>query len=392
MTSPKKRNVDHFEKAAHALRQYRGDKGATLSQAIAHFEAADQPARAEKRRIGRNILTELQKDEDLDKELLHRLLDCYTASDSDHPFMKNAHLFDGLRHAASLRTSLVLRTRRRVLTGATRTPEWLLQSKQSAYRFADIMGIRHPTKFPETYDASTVPFKTGTVLKPPSESASRGVYLIKSEDQITDVFRYRQISGFAALRDALAQDVAEGLVPHNQWQVEELITDSRNEGGASHDWKFYAFYGKIFRLGQIRRFPEPGENWMDGNLKSLGLVRPGVTLFDDPERAQRAPEYMKLARRISLAVPAPFLRIDLLSSETGPVVGEFTPRPGVIHMFNKDLDRGMGDYILEAQARLEQDFLNGKQFRKWKRFSGQDSPRPSVMQRVAKKVARKFFA
>jgi len=48
--------------------------------------------------------------------------------------------------------------------------------------------------------------------------------------------------------------------------------------------------------------------------------------------------------------------------------GEFTPKPGKYEQFNDDIDQCLGDYFLEAEARLVEDLLDSKPFDHFKSF------------------------
>jgi hypothetical protein len=78
---------------------------------------------------------------------------------------------------------------------------------------------------------------------------------------------------------------------------------------------------------------------------------------------------IEFASDISLKIPAPFIRIDFLRSENGLIFGEFTPKPGNYDDFDEKTDKWLGDYFIEAQGRLSDDLLNGKDFLEFKQFT-----------------------
>jgi hypothetical protein len=78
---------------------------------------------------------------------------------------------------------------------------------------------------------------------------------------------------------------------------------------------------------------------------------------------------LDLASDISLKIPAPFIRIDFLRSDNGLVFGEFTPKPGNYDDFDEKTDKWLGDYFLEAQGRLNNDLLYGKDFSAFQQFA-----------------------
>jgi hypothetical protein len=61
---------------------------------------------------------------------------------------------------------------------------------------------------------------------------------------------------------------------------------------------------------------------------------------------------VELAERLSAIIGRPFLRIDLFESERGPVLGEFTPRPGPPEVFVPEIDEELGRLWEQAEQRL----------------------------------------
>ena len=76
--------------------------------------------------------------------------------------------------------------------------------------------------------------------------------------------------------------------------------------------------------------------------------------------------------RLSEAVPLPFVRVDLLETDRGPVVGELTPYPGWAHRIGTELDRELGErYEASERVMLRAAF-------DWRRLLGDDRLRPFV--------------
>jgi hypothetical protein len=48
------------------------------------------------------------------------------------------------------------------------------------------------------------------------------------------------------------------------------------------------------------------------------------------------------------------------------VFGEFAPKPGNYDEFDDETDQWLGDYYLQAEGRLTNDLINGKEFRHYK--------------------------
>lgn len=278
---------------------------------------------------------------------------------------------DRARHAASFRASMTMRTRRMRTTGRGSCPEWMLWSKPEGARFARMMGL-HVAGQQAPCPAAGLTLAPGMAIKPESGSESVGVYLIFSEDKIGDVHNNRFFSGYDTLRDRMAEDLATGRVHKDLWIAEELMADSRDETGVACDWKFYSFYGDIRLIGRMKRFPQMHQAWFDteGRIVPLGFALEN----NETEEAPALPEgLLDLVRRISLEIPAPFIRIDLLETDKGFALGEFTARPRYWHDFARGLDLEFGDAFIQAQARLEADMMNGKPFATWRAFA-KDSP------------------
>jgi hypothetical protein len=78
------------------------------------------------------------------------------------------------------------------------------------------------------------------------------------------------------------------------------------------------------------------------------------------------PNLLEEARRISLEIPFPYMRIDFLRDGDGFAFCEFTPHPGSVTRYRR-LDGELGDMFLKAEARIVMDLLGGKGFETFKR-------------------------
>jgi hypothetical protein len=328
-----------------------------------------------KKRRGRQLFNALRSGTNEDHpELFDKLMAAYTIGDTDHPFMKFAKKYDKLAHASSLKACLVMRTRRRLLSGDKSCPEWLLQHKKFGYQFADIAGLRRPATSGAPVHYSKVDIKPGTALKPPSGSQSNGVYLVISANRILDVAREEIIDDIGTVRKLLEQDYALKRVPHPTWTAEELILDATTPSGIANDVKFYCFYGQVHRIGIIQRFPEHFENWFDAKGVHSAGPKSGIATSATVSYADIPKALITRAKEISLQIPAPFVRIDFLSSPDGEILGEFTARPGTVHLLNRETDRDLGDQFLKASVRLENDLLAGKDFSAYRTFFANRKP------------------
>src|SRR5690625_414976 len=284
-------------------------------------------------------------------------------------FMVRAGLVeDGipLQQIASFRASLSTRVRQKQLVEPL--PEYMLEDKVDAYQFVDQLGIRKPETTAEEYRVIDIPKQERVVIKPSDGAGSRGVYLVYNVNEIIDIKRSKQLDGWADLLASMEADLAAGWVEEDRWLVEELILEDQDKQTPASDIKFYSFYGKIGLILEITRYPERSHCWWtaDGDRIRTGkyeddlFVGQGVTS-----------EELEMAAALSAKIPAPFIRIDFLRSDTGLVFGEFTAKPGNYDEFNEHIDQQLGDYYIEAQERLVQDLLAGKKFAEFNGFTAE---------------------
>ncbi|SOC41209.1 teichuronopeptide biosynthesis TupA-like protein [Salinicoccus kekensis] len=262
-----------------------------------------------------------------------------------------------LKQAASFRAALNMRIRQYQLTGTL--PEYVLDDKQTAYAFMDKLAIRRPWTSDQTYKADELPLEPQTVVKPRDGAGARGVYLIHDINDIIDLKRAKALDSKEALIASMKADVESGWVEEDDWMMEELIMEDRENKIPGSDIKFYCFYGEVGLVLEIKRYPElkycwwtaEGERVHTGKYDNEPFKGAGVTR-----------EEIEMAQKISKEIPAPFIRIDFLRSEDGLVFGEFTPKPGNYDEFDAETDQWMGDLFLEAEGRLFRDLMEQKTF------------------------------
>lgn len=262
-----------------------------------------------------------------------------------------------LKQAASFRASLNMRIRQHQLTGGL--PEYVLDDKQAAYAFIDKLAIRRPWTLDKTYKADELPLEPRTVVKPRDGAGARGVYLIHDFNDIIDLKRARAIDSKEALTASMKTDIESGWVEEDDWMMEELIMEDRENKIPGSDIKFYCFYGEVGLVLEIKRYPELKYCWWTADGER---VHTGKYDNDPFKGAGVSWEEIEMAQKISKEIPAPFIRIDFLRSEDGLVFGEFTPKPGNYDEFDTETDQWMGDMYLEAEGRLFLDLMEQKTF------------------------------
>lgn len=301
----------------------------------------------------------------VDRELLAARTARLRANVSPHHVSYNA-----LRHIArnrlSLTRSISFRAKihesaeSRYLTDVLR-PAWNLDVKNHAYEFVDRIGARRPKSDKRRYSLAEVPMTFPGVLKATRATGSRGCYLLHRQDHIVHVMDGKT---FASVEEMVGH--AHGLMRasrapiRDSWMWEEMILEDVARRIPARDLKFYAFYGEVVIMRESARVNDETKvaYWNADNVQTE-MGHPQDYDFD---RSGFTPEDAQLVSEISLQIPHPYVRIDMLKGEDGLVVGEFTPHPGNFDLFNDEWDRTLGEAWVRAESRLLRDLLSGKSF------------------------------
>lgn len=131
-----------------------------------------------------------------------------------------------------------------------------------------------------------------------------------------------------------------------------------------HCFKFWSSYGRPSVVQEIGRDPYNA----DGNEYFYHRPSGGEFRMNGARTRLKTsgfPEILlEYAKRISLASPVPFLRIDFLSAQNQVGLGGITPHPGGTNagqLFD-EADKELGQLYYDAEARLYLDVLRGKKF------------------------------
>src|SRR5690625_1769250 len=302
--------------------------------------------------------------EDEEQQLIYEKILAGLTIEEIPEFMIRAGLVESaipLHQASSFRGSLNMRMRKKQMQPDL--PEWALDDKRKAYEFAQKLEIPTPDIDHEIYTIDTVPVKEGIVLKPAEGAGARGVYLIHATEDIFDVKNSSTLSTWSELIESMQRDLQTGAVEADAWIVEQLVYEDRTERQPARDIKFYSLYGTVGLIFELVRDPEIRQCWWTVSGERIGTGKYEESLFHGLGVNS---EELAMAEKISSEVPVPFLRIDFLRGENGLVFGEFTPKPGNYDEFDQQTDQLLGDYFLDAEARLIDDLLQGKAFHTYK--------------------------
>ncbi|EEG77523.1 Putative protein of poly-gamma-glutamate biosynthesis (capsule formation)-like protein [Dethiobacter alkaliphilus AHT 1] len=242
---------------------------------------------------------------------------------------------------------------------------WNLDKKDVAYKFADSIGLRRPITDGKTYSFSEIGEQKGpVVVKPTKSTGSMGVYLVFNEGKILSAREGVFLKSWSEVKKDVEAKLEAGLKGRNplrkdEWMTEELILSSPGATEPPSDIKFYVFYGELLLVSESNPAFYKKFCYWDADMNPVSTGRYDGQVFDGTGFTE---EDKEIAINVSLQIPTPFIRLDMLKSHTGMVLGEITPRPGRFHSFNNEFDRKLGEAYRRAEARIVKDLLNGKKF------------------------------
>lgn len=260
--------------------------------------------------------------------------------------------------AASFKRMLVQATHRRQTYKFQ--PEWRLNNKHHAYAFVDELGIRRPKVFSRKKKLDQIPLELGSVLKPENGSSSHGVFILGGNGQAQEVRTGDLFNSYEMVKKRARHYINGNIVKADQWFLEEFVGDFKNGVIApARDLKFYCFYGEVGLVLEVDRSSSPQYcEWLpSGEVADTGRYKNKIFKGEGFNS-----ENLRLAEKISLEIPVPFMRIDFLKTQNSFFFCEFTPRPGQFDSFSAFYDNLLGSQYLAAESRLHKDLLNGKSF------------------------------
>ena len=266
-----------------------------------------------------------------------------------------------LQQAESLRLQYAIRRRKKQIGHVP--DRYLVVSKQAGEDFARMCGIACPET---TYDLSLdqIPRKDRIVIKPMQGNGSKCVFVVNAPDDIWSVERHERLSSWEEMAADIRSDLDKGRIAEDRFEVQEAIYSNRATKEPVHDLKFYAFYGEIAAVGEIVRMPHKYTWWWTGEGEA---IKTKDVIPDDAKSYGFTTEMLETARRLSLKIPAPFMRLDFLRAEDGIYFDEFCTFSGgsgatMLEWGYPQWDRRYGNAYLKAEMRIINDLLAGKRF------------------------------
>ncbi|OAB86238.1 hypothetical protein AWH69_15210 [Janibacter melonis] len=224
-------------------------------------------------------------------------------------------------------------------SGGEDTANWWVNDKFKLHQFCDKNGFPMPEayhfwKTPDELDLTDAPVKF--VLKPTVMFSAWGVMLL---ERTSDGTFFEELTGRSLSIDQIrseqqrAYDICKFKGSY-RLMMEERIESSIPGKPIPFDYKVSVFYDTPEQVHQIDRNTNPIEfAFFDGSFEPLDLTGKIESDWSSKGKGEhhRPPEHeemLTIATDLTKALRTPFMRIDMFSGPSGPVVGELTPSPG----------------------------------------------------------------
>lgn len=229
----------------------------------------------------------------------------------------------------------------RRIDGKERFVPGFLGSKERVRQIADIVGVRTPKVFAmgSIDDLLSRALPAEFVLKPDFASTSIGVKLLRRNDGgFTDLVTGLGVSKseIEESSKAVSRRYYDGGT-HGTFLAEEILRD-RDGGTPPQDIRAYAFQGEVGMVLMETHLTNPAKAmYFDGDflpfpdINDRYGVAEGQGHLEEVVEAHVPPswrELLNVAKRVSMAMPTAFCRVDMYETSDGVCLGEITFYPG----------------------------------------------------------------
>lgn len=238
---------------------------------------------------------------------------------------------------------------------------WFLHDKLKCYEFCS----KHNIPTVKVYDVFDNPeditFKNADcmefVLKPTLESSTKGVMVLRREDNGFYDSMKRKIFSFKEIVEYQNELFKNNKNKSNKIILEAKVKD-RLPINIPRDYKAYGFKGEIALILNIDRNTKPGTSvWYDKNFDFLSEAdiknNPKyVSSRENPVKPENWEEMLFFFKRVSSLVPTPFASIDAYDTSDGFVLGEITLAPGgLYHGLHYQMSDSLNEHMGELWAK-----------------------------------------
>jgi hypothetical protein len=238
--------------------------------------------------------------------------------------------------------------------------------KFSAYEFARSHGFDIPDQYGQWDDPADITWNELpdlVVIKSAHSTASRGVFPLRRTEEGWEVITRNEVMTTDELTATLAELVdTRGARP--PFAAEEFLDPDASGRRLPLDIRALTFYGEV-PLVALRRQVEHGNKqttswrYVDRHGADLLDQHPSLVVDQTIPVPTALDELCETASRLSVAMRAPFSRIDMYRIGDRCVFGEVTPRPGGPQWFGREVDVWLGEAWERAIVRLARDVANG---------------------------------
>jgi len=231
-------------------------------------------------------------------------------------------------------------------------------NKNQDRAFGKLLGMPVPKTYQSGVRLDQIRLLPKSFLKPLIGSSSMAVFYV---DEGLALHSIKTGNKYGTLTEA--GDEIQRFDKHisgDHWLLEEAVMNGKDR--SANDFKVFSFYGEIGMFLEINRTSSETPRYATYDASGRQIIRnPRELTF----RGSGVPSALyEMSKKISLAAPIPFLRIDFHLGVDDLYLGEITPQPGGMHAdrIYEELDRALGRCFGGAEARLYLDLLRGKRF------------------------------
>jgi len=246
------------------------------------------------------------------------------------------------------------------------SPNVIRHGKFYVYDFARSHGFDVPERYGQWDDPADIAWDELpdlVVIKSAHSTASRGVFPLRRTGAGWEVITHDMVMTTEELTATLADLAAKGDAKP-PFGAEEFIDQDGSGGRLPIDVRALTFYGDV-HLVALRRPLQHGNKestswrYVDRSGADVLDQHPSLVVDQTIPVPTALDELCESASRLSVAMRAPFSRIDMYQVGDRTIFGEVTPRPGGPQWFGREVDVKLGEAWERALIRLARDVTGG---------------------------------
>ncbi len=235
------------------------------------------------------------------------------------------------------------------------------------YELARSHGIDVPEQYAQWDDPADITWDELpdlVVIKSAFSSTSRGVFPLRRNGLGWEVITLDDTVMTADELTTTLADLVDAGRARPPYAAEEFLDQDGTGARLPIDVRALSFYGEV-ALVALRQTLEHGNagttlwRYVDRHGDDLLDEHPALVVDQTIPVPTALEELCQSASRLSVAIRAPFSRIDMYAIGDRVVFGEVTPRPGGPQWFGPDVDLMLGEAWEQALTRLARDVASG---------------------------------